>query len=157
MFAYVPLDWETTREELNELGSLLYVRAEAVAGRLRASVGRQSGKFDLMRTGESVVLTDVWAFNVLDLDNLEQQLQAANYFMTRVREDGVVVAAGRSQRIELGADVPVEVVYDPLREDRRGSVRRVEVFEAAREAWERLDMAVRPLDRYLTETALLAR
>lgn len=115
-----------------------------------AAVGKQHGSFDLLR-GETrhnpVTLTNVWAFNVKTLDVLERDVQAWNYFVSRFRDDGGQVGPEKHRRM-LPADSHIEVVVDApnVRLGERG--RRIEIFEAAQEAWALSDITVRTLDEF---------
>lgn len=99
-----------------------------------ARVGRQRGVFDLGRDERAdTVLTNTWAFNVATLDDLERDVQSWNYLVSRFRDEGGELSFDAQTRSFQG-DERIEVVYDPPTIS-RDATRRVEIFEAAREAW----------------------
>lgn len=129
---------------------------ETLFERPRAAVGKQRGGFDfLQRLDGSEALANVWAFNVTDLELLERELQASNYFLTRVRDSGAQILNGPSTRFEVPNDVPIEVIIDrPALPNDPG--RRLEIFEAAQEAWSLNRVAVRDFKDFRSSVALLS-
>ncbi|MBF4568523.1 DUF3037 domain-containing protein [Plantibacter sp. VKM Ac-2880] len=131
-----------THELGYRVGSDLFVQP-------RASIGKQRGAFDLLRTslgGDR--LTNVWAFNVATLENLERDIQSWNFLVSRLRSDGATVSRHDAAAIHVAADVPIEVAYDAPTSTREAAWRS-DIFEAAREAWSLNDVAVLPFDDYL--------
>jgi hypothetical protein len=109
-------------------------------------VGRQRGEFDFVRyVGPDEVLTNVWAFNVATLDLLERDIQSWNYLVSRLRNNGakLIVVPKSNSSVSLDAGSPIDVVYDPPSQGSNG--RRMEIFEAALEAWDLSDVSARTL------------
>jgi hypothetical protein len=119
-----------------------------------AKVGRQSGRFDFaVVDGRVEQLSQVWSFDLRDIDRLEQDVRAWNYLVTRIRDEGAVLDEN-DDRAAVGADVPIASVFQ-LSEERRDS-RREDVLGAAQEAWQRLGVEPVPSSR-LEDVALRAR
>ncbi|MGO1316328.1 MAG: DUF3037 domain-containing protein, partial [Cellulomonadaceae bacterium] len=102
----------------------------------RAQIGKQRGRFDLMRSDSPVnALTNVWAFNVATLDVLQRETQSWNYLVSRFRSDGATLLLGGSRAVTLPPDAPIAVVYDPPTSTREQQWRS-DIFEGAQEAWQ---------------------
>lgn len=117
----------------------------------RASIGKQRSTFDFMRRDhQRDGLMNVWAFNTANVELLEQQVQASNYFLTRLRDGGAEMSLGMARTVIVDSDVPVSVIYDPPTSQREAQW-RTNAFEAALEAWSLNDVAVRSLDDFRSE------
>ncbi|MFV0435676.1 MAG: DUF3037 domain-containing protein [Leucobacter sp.] len=117
----------------------------------KASIGKQRSTFDFMRRDHQTDgLLNVWAFNTADVELLEQQVQASNYFLTRLRDGGADMRLGAERTVTVDSDVPVNVIYDPPTSQREAQW-RTDAFEAALEAWNLNDVAVRSLDDFRAE------
>ncbi|MBS1905484.1 MAG: DUF3037 domain-containing protein [Actinobacteria bacterium] len=117
-----------------EVGTSLLRRPEALTG-------RQRGRFDFAVVDDDVdQLSQAFAFDVRNLDTLEQELQSWNFVVSRVRESGASITHGSIQH-RAAAGVPVAVAFQEpsARDDRRW-----DIFEAAREAWAALDVTAVP-------------
>jgi hypothetical protein len=121
------------------------------------TVGRQHGDFDLARAArDSLVLTNVWAFNVRTLTRLERDLQSWSYLVGRIRDDGARLdLPGEAGRV-IRADVPIEVFYDAP-DTRLVDARRSDIFDAALEAWSRDGLSVSSWSEHLEHEAEAAR
>jgi len=118
----------------------------------RVTIGRQHGLFDLAATLGKTSLTNVWAFNVASLDSLERDIQSWNFIVSRLREDGAEVnLRGGASRV-IASDAPIQVVIDPPRSK---SGQRIDVYEAALEAWAKNDVRVGTLPEFHQEPARL--
>ena len=119
----------------------------------RLSIGRQHGELDLLRIERGQpVLTNVWAFNVIDLSALTRDLQSWSYLVGLLRTDGATAeVTGAGVRV-IPASVGVEVVFDPPRDQDSQHSERWDIYEAAREAWQRNDVSVRSIDEYRSQT-----
>jgi len=114
-----------------------------------ASVGRQRTRFDLFQQDHSAgQLAQVWTFNVVKVDSLEQDIQATNYFMTRLRHDGASLDLhpGKAPHL-IPADTPMRVIYDPP-VGGSGSAQREDIFGAALEAWDLNDVTTVSYDEF---------
>lgn len=117
-----------------------------------AVIGKQRSTFDFLRRDHQIdALSNVWAFNAGDVERLEQQVQAANYFLTRLRADGAQIRLGAARTINVAGDVPVSVIYDPPTSPRERQW-RTDTFEAALEAWNLQGVKARSLDDFRTVT-----
>lgn len=80
-----------------------------------ARVGEQSTKIDLAVADQEVVqLSHAWAFDLMDLEQLETNIHAWNYMMGLLRADGGLLTPRRrdtSWNLRIAADVPIRVVY----------------------------------------------
>lgn len=146
----------TMRAELRET---LQVECSLIVGRdlfvqPKAVIGKQRSTFDFLRRDRADVLVNVWAFNIADVEGLESQVQASNYFITRLRNDGAEMQLGAERRVAVSAAIPVRVVYDPPTSS-RDAQRRNDVFEAAREAWQLNRVAVHSLKEFRDEASMI--
>lgn len=114
----------------------------------KAHIGKQRGTLDFLRRHTvSDSLLNVWAFNVAKVSVLEQQVQASNYFLMRMRNEGAVVELSPGRSSAVNSDAPMSVIIDPpVVEDERQY--RLDVFEAALEAWELCDVTVVSLENF---------
>jgi len=119
-----------------------------------ARIGKQSGRFDFAVVDDRVEqLSQVWSFDLQDIDRLEQDIQAWNYLVTRVRDEGASLSDGLLEE-SIAPDVPIATVFQVSEEHMTG--RRLDVVGAAEEAWARLDVISVPSSR-LDEVARQAR
>lgn len=103
-------------------------RPEIRLGQLRAD-------FDFVELVEArPTVRNVWAFDMAGLDDLERNIQAWNYEITRLRDDGAMLLLDRGQQRRLPQDSVVTAIIDPPRHE---SQRRIDVYSAALESWER--------------------
>lgn len=117
----------------------------------RASVGKQRGSFDLARLdSDSHVCTNVWAFNVAGLEQLEREVQSWNFLVTRLRHDGAVLTKGGETR-NVNAQVPIEVVIDAPSIGAELEWRS-DIFEGAIEAWGFNNVKVLTVDDWFSQT-----
>ena len=101
----------------------------------KATIGKQRSVFDFLRPQAGAgSLTNVWAFNVSDVESLEQQVQASNYFLTRLRDKGANLQLPQDRALAVLSDAHVGVIYDPPTLQRESNWRS-DVFEGAKEAW----------------------
>lgn len=115
---------------------------ETLLRRPRTMAGRQRGRFDFAVVDDRVdQLSQAFAFDVRDVDNLEQELQSWNFVVSRIRNSGARVTAG-SGLLLAAADVPVAVAYQEP--PHQAGTRHVDVFEAALEAWSALGVHAVP-------------
>lgn len=118
-----------------EVGSSLIRRAPA-------RIGRQQGRFDFAVVDRGVgQLSQAFAFDVRDAEALEQELQSWNFIVSRLREDGAQIGSG-AVSLAAAPDVPISVAYEEPAE--RADERHHDVFAAALEAWDALDVRVVP-------------
>lgn len=103
--------------------------------------GRQRGRFDFAVVDDTVdQLSQAFAFDVRDSDVLERELQSWNFVATRLRHDGASISFGGRER-QAERDVPIAVAYqEPTTRDPR----RLDVFDAALEAWTALEINAVP-------------
>ncbi|GAA3773870.1 hypothetical protein GCM10022240_27170 [Microbacterium kribbense] len=115
---------------------------ESLLTRPRAAIGRQRGQFDFAVVDDQVdQLSQVFAFDVRDADVLERQLQSWNFVVSRLRNDGADITAQHTTA-HANSDVAIAVAYQ---EPPAGhSEQHAEVFAAALEAWEGLDIHAIP-------------
>ena len=117
----------------------------------RASIGKQRSTFDFMRRDhQRDGLMNVWAFNTANVELLEQQVQASNYFLTRLRDGGAEMSLGAARTVTVDSNVPVNVIYDPPTSQREAQW-RTDAFEAALEAWSLNDISVRSFEEFRAE------
>lgn len=149
-----------TRHRIVQDLSDLYVRTgnlqvgESLFRRPRARLGRQRGRFDFAVVDDHVdQLSQAFAFDVRDVDTLEQELQSWNFIVSRLRNDGGVVIADGNE-LSAAPDVPISVAFQ---EPHYGSsARTLDVFEAAHEAWQRMGVRAVPSTQ-LDQIAIEAR
>ncbi|UUT36005.1 DUF3037 domain-containing protein [Microbacterium elymi] len=115
---------------------------ESLLSRPRAVIGRQRGRFDFAVIDDHVdQLSQVFAFDVQDVDSLEQQLQSWNFVVGCLRSDGAEVSAhGVTTRADAAVPIAVAFQEPPAGQ----SARHGEVFAAAREAWVSLGVRAIP-------------
>ena len=116
-----------------------------------ATIGKQRGIFDIARfaAGEDF-LTNVWAFDILDVALLEREIQSWNFLVGMLRQDGASLHLDNSSSRSFDSTTVIEVVYhasEPVSADRK----RLDVLDAAMEAWNRNQVIVRTLDEYRAE------
>lgn len=107
-------------------------------------LGPMVGNFDFLQVNEPLpILRNVWAFDVIGLDDLRRDIQAWNYGITRLRGgDGFVVRnAGREP---LPSDSVITAVIEP---PRTVSAERTDIFESALESWEHEHVDVLSLEQ----------
>lgn len=108
-----------------------------------ATIGRQRGRFDFAVVNSRVgQLSQAFAFDVRDLDALEQELHSWNFIVSRLRDAGGAVGEGTTAPFAVSSEVPISVVYQAAESGRLES-RRQDLLESALEAWTML--AVRPV------------
>lgn len=113
-----------------------------------ATIGKQHGSFDLARFIPSErFLTNVWAFNVTNLETLERDIQSWNFLVSLLRQDGASLRLSSGSVRSLDANTPIEVVYH-ARKTTTDDAWRSDIREAALEAWSRNHVNVRTLDEY---------
>lgn len=118
---------------------------------VRAEVGRQRGRFDFAVLDDDVSqLSQVWSFDIADVDKLEQDIQAWSYMVTRIRDSGGHLAPKSSKRsdsllmpVRIASDVPIAAVYQ-LPESSPRRAEQTDVFHAAQEAWQGLGVQAVP-------------
>jgi len=115
----------------------------------RAHVGRQRGRFDFAVLEDDVAqLSQVWSFDLTDMDKLEQDIHAWSFLVTKLRNDGGYLSeAPQGPTVVIDSAVPISAVYQ-LPSSRRSA--QQDVFLAAQEAWQALDVDLVPsaeLDR----------
>lgn len=86
-------------------------------------------------------LSQAFAFDVRDADELERQLQSWNFVVSRVRQDGAAMGADPKARRAIPSDVPIAIAFQ---EPRSPSARINDVFEAAQDAWSSLAVQAVP-------------
>ncbi|QOD92988.1 DUF3037 domain-containing protein [Chryseoglobus sp. 28M-23] len=122
------------RSEVRSLLSYTLMEGEHYFERPEVRLGQMHGDFDFVQVNEALpVIRNVWAFDVAGLDDLERGIQAWNYGITRLRDDGAVLRT-KDRALELPSNSVVTAIIDPPLHDSR---RRTEIFEATLEAWER--------------------
>lgn len=111
--------------------------------RPKARVGRQRGRFDFAVFGDQVdQLSQVWSFDVRDLDSLAQEMQSWSYLVTRLRnEGGEIYNQNLLGEPQISSDVEISVVYQ---EPAQQTPERVDTFLAARESWDQLNVRAVP-------------
>ena len=118
---------------------------QSLRTRPRAVVGRQQGTFDFA-VAESRVnqLTQVWSFDIKDLDRLDQEVRSWNYLVSLIREEGGEVPSDNLllESLAIEPSVPVRVVYQVPSGNRAR-----DHFYAAKEGWDRLDILSYPSDQ----------
>ncbi|TYL50475.1 DUF3037 domain-containing protein [Agromyces mariniharenae] len=131
------------REQYEQLAEL------HVGGTLQAKplarVGRQRGRFDFAVVDDEVnQLSQVWTFDLADMDRLEQEIHAWSYLVTRLRNDGGELGLKRGQSalapLRIAEDVAIATVVQPPTPNGVHRAERQEVYLAAQEAWN--DLAV---------------
>lgn len=148
-----------TRRRMVDNLSELYVRTgslemgESLLRRPHVQVGRQRGRFEFAVIDEHVdQLSHAFAFDVRDIDALEQELQSWHFVVSRLRSSGARLSSGTQLTLNASANVPIAVAFqDPAAGAQQ---RMVDVFEAAREAWTSLGVEAVPsqeLDRIAIE------
>lgn len=112
------------------------------------TVGKQRGSFDLARFApDAEVLTNVWAFNVVDVDALEREIQSWNFLVGLLRQDGASIKLKNGTSRFIDAATPIEVVHH-VPQIRQDDAWRSDTYAAACEAWARNDVSFRSLDQY---------
>ena len=112
-----------------------------------AKVGKQRTRFDLAAfTNGAPHLTHAWAFDTKNPDSLQQEIQSWSFLVGLIREDGASMN-GFGRLLSIADDVPIHAVYEEPREN--ASDRMVEVFSAARDAWQLNDVRAITLDELL--------
>lgn len=108
-----------------------------------ARVGRQRGRFEHAVVNHDVhQLTQVFAFDVLDVAPLEREVQSWNFIVSRLREHGADFAYGRLTA-HAGSDAPIAVAYqEPAA--RRRDAEHLDTMDAALEAWRELNVTPVP-------------
>ncbi|MFB6489557.1 DUF3037 domain-containing protein [Xanthomonas perforans] len=115
-----------------------------------AHAGRQRGRFDFaVLDGQVEQLSHVWSFDLKDIDKLEQEIQAWNYLVTRIRNDGGWLSpnagSGHSELLPLNSMLPGEVpIVSLFQVPGDQTARSLDAFEAAKEAW--AELGVRAVD-----------
>jgi len=108
----------------------------------RASIGRQRGRFDFAVVDQHVgQLSQAFAFDVRNADDLEQELQSWNFVVSRLRNDGAKVTSDGREFL-APPSVPIAVAFqEPVPS---ASSRHLDVYAAAREAWGSLEIHAVP-------------
>lgn len=112
----------------------------------RAMVGRQRGRFDFAVVDDRVVpdrvdqLSQVFAFDLRDIDALERDIQAWNFIARTIRDHGATIARER-RPVPVSTDVQIAVAYQvpEVVDGQRG-----DVIGAALEAWDELNIRAFP-------------
>ncbi|HEX3678792.1 MAG TPA: DUF3037 domain-containing protein [Galbitalea sp.] len=142
--------------ELHRSYELIEATSAQVVQRPRARVGKQRGRFDFAVFGDEVdQLSQVWSFDVRDLDNLEQEMQSWSYLVTRLRADGgeLMGRQGSLFAPKIDNEVEISVVYqEPVAQ----TSERQDLFLAAQESWAQLKVKAVPSTQ-LERVALQAR
>jgi hypothetical protein len=108
-------------------------------------LGQMRADFDFVQVNEQLpVIRNVWAFDVAGLDDLERSVQAWNYGITRLRDDGATMLAN-DRSFELPGDSVITAIIDPPRHE---SQRRMDIYRATLESWEREHVDVLTLDQF---------
>lgn len=116
-----------------------------------ATIGKQRGSFDLARfVPVDRVLTNVWAFNVSNLETLEREIQSWNFLVGLLRQDGASLRLSNGSIRIFDAATPIEVVCDPPKSTAEDAW-RLDIHEAALEAWDRNNVSVQTLDEYRSD------
>jgi hypothetical protein len=149
-----------TRTRLVQRLGDLYLRSgslelgESLLKRPQALVGKQRGRFDFAVVGDEVdQISHAFAFDVKDPEALEQELQSWNFIVSRLRDGGAILSARDGRRRAL-ADVPVSVAFQEPPSN--ATPRTLDVFDAALEAWQSLDVVAVP-GAEMNQIALEAR
>ncbi|WBQ05303.1 DUF3037 domain-containing protein [Kribbella sp. CA-293567] len=107
-----------------------------------AAVGAQETSIDFaVEDGIVRQMSQVWAFDVKDTRNLQTQIQAWNYLLALLREDGgrLTPRNHNSNGVQIPSGVEINAVYaDPV--TAAGEAQ----FAIAREGWRRLGVDVVP-------------
>jgi len=151
---------QTRTRIVQDLGEL-YARTaglalgESLLPRPRALAGRQRGRFDFAVVDDEVdQLSQAFAFDLRDVDALQQELQSWNFVVSRLRQEGASISQGAVTR-QADASVNVSVAYqEPI----DANAEHRDVFEAALEAWSALGIHAVPsteLDSIAREARLL--
>lgn len=127
-------------------------RFESAGVPMRTKVPARSesatGSFDfVLGAGGSMQLAQAWSFTVQSTDDLQQQFQAWNWLVSRVREEGAVLGRGNGDVLRIARDTPLLVVHDQPQTDQQKHT-----LEAAQESWSVLDIDVQPTS-HLARTA----
>jgi hypothetical protein len=107
-----------------------------------ATVGAQQTGIDFaVQDGVVRQMSQVWAFDVKDTRNLQTQIQAWNYLLGLLRQDGgsLTRKTRDGDALEIPKDVEINAVFAaPVTPTGEAQ------FEVAREGWRRLDVEVVP-------------
>lgn len=128
-------------------GADFFERPEVRIGQLRSDVD-----FVQIGTG-SPVIRNVWGFDVAGIDDLDRDVQAWNYSITRLRDDGGRMASGGTM-LDIPAAAPVAAIIDLPHADPTG--RRKEIFDSALESWEHEGVSVMTIDEFQRGASQLA-
>ena len=162
--ATVPTRSSTRRRLVSQLRAqydqvALHDVVRTLETRPQARVGLQRGRFDFAVVNDEVnQLSQVWSFDLTDMDKLEQDIHAWSYLVTRLRDDGGELGPkqGLSSR-HIGSDVPISAVYQ-VPSGKKNREDQMRVFLAAQEAWNNLGVDLVPseeLDR-VAKNALIS-
>ncbi|QIM19568.1 DUF3037 domain-containing protein [Leucobacter coleopterorum] len=123
----------------------------------RVVIGKQRSTVDFLRRDNNEdTITNVWAFNSAKVELLEQQVQATNYSLTRLRDTGAEIRFSDGKSVAIQADIPVSVIYDPPTSQRELQW-RTDVFDAALEAWHLNGISVQSLEEFRSASANVRR
>lgn len=119
------------------------IRSSAVSihRNMEGHVGRQRGKLDfVLEAGGRAQLAHAWSFRTLKADSTREGALAWSWFLNEFRQSGMTVpsSTGRTT-LELPPSTPLLVLHDTP----KGPAQE-EAFAAASQAWERLDVEIRP-------------
>lgn len=136
-----------TRLMTGEFTRRFEARDVPVRRRVSVRAGSATGNIDFVLGGDSAVqLAQAWSFTVRSVEALQQQVQSWNWLLSRLRHDGAVVATSHLAPVRIAHDTPVLVVHDqPLTEPQEHA------WEAAREAWDLLDVNVQTTETFSRE------
>ncbi|TCM45557.1 DUF3037 domain-containing protein [Kribbella sp. VKM Ac-2568] len=104
-----------------------------------ASVGAQETGIDFaVKDGVVHQMSQVWAFDVKNTRHLQTQIQAWNYLLGLLRQDGgALVRRGRHDGVSIPHDVDINAVFTaPTTSDGEAQ------FEIAKDGWQRLGVEV---------------
>lgn len=107
-------------------------------------LGHMSGEFDFIQTNEATpILRSAWAFDMVGIESLQRDINAWNYGITRLRDDGATFVHG-GMSTPVPTDAVVTAVVDAPA-DSHGEGR--DLYEAVLEAWEREQVEVLTLEQ----------
>jgi len=140
----------TTRRQLRSEVRGIYSLSNLSEGRdyfdrPEVRLGKLRGDFDFVQVNERLpIVRNVWAFDMTGLDDLERSIQAWNYEITRLRDDGATLVNG-DRRIPLPSDSVVTAIIDPPMHE---SPRRADIYAAALESWQHEKVDVLSLEQF---------
>lgn len=142
----------TRLQLVNKLESVyrenLVLNNQRILRRPQASIGKQTGRFDFaVADGKIKQLSHVWAFDLKNVDNLSQEINAWNFVVGRLRDEGAQInsSSNAGSKMEVAPDVPISLVYQaPQGFGSRITNEHRDVFEAAMEAWQLLELDTIP-------------